>query len=44
MANDKFERRFEAVEGAARNIGKSLHQLTLEELEALWTAQKLREG
>jgi MazG family protein len=45
MANDKFQRRFEGIEGAARGRGKSLKQLTLAEMEALWKAEKeLREG
>jgi len=46
MANNKFQHRFEGIERAARRSGKSLKQLTLEEMEALWTAEKtfLREG
>jgi len=47
MANDKFQRRFEGIERAARDSGRSLRALTLEEMERLWTAEKqmiLREG
>jgi MazG family protein len=40
MANDKFQRRFEGVERAARSRGRSLQQLTLEEMEALWKVEK----
>jgi MazG family protein len=40
MANDKFQRRFEGVERAARSSGRSLKQLTLEEMEALWKVEK----
>jgi MazG family protein len=44
MANDKFQRRFEGIEKAARSGGKSLKQLTLDEMEALWHLSKSVEG
>jgi MazG family protein len=40
-ANDKFQRRFEAMEQRARADGRPLSELTLEEMEALWAATKL---
>ena len=39
-ANDKFQRRFEGVERAARTDGRTLKEMTLAEMEALWQAQK----
>jgi MazG family protein len=43
-ANDKFQRRFEAVEHRARAEGRELPQLTLEEMEAHWEAVKATDG
>ena len=40
--NRKFTRRFEDIEQAARTRGQTLDQLTLEEMDALWDAAKLR--
>jgi MazG family protein len=39
-ANDKFQTRFEAVERRARDAGRELPSLTLEEMEAHWQAVK----
>lgn len=39
-ANDKFQRRFEDMERAAGANGQQLKQLTLGELEALWSSAK----
>lgn len=43
IANDKFQRRFEGIERAAKDQGKTLKALTLVEMEALWQEQKLAE-
>ena len=40
MANDKFQRRFEALERAAQADGHQLRQLSLAELEAYWQRVK----
>ena len=40
MANDKFQRRFEALERAAQADGHQLRQLSLTELEAYWQRVK----
>jgi MazG family protein len=40
IANEKFQRRFDGIERAARSSGKSLKQHTLEEMEALWKVEK----
>jgi nucleoside triphosphate diphosphatase len=40
VANDKFQRRFDGMERAVMADGHSLRQLTLEELESRWQAQK----
>jgi MazG family protein len=42
MANDKFQRRFDGIERAARTSGRSLKELTLAEMEALWQVEKQR--
>jgi tetrapyrrole methylase family protein / MazG family protein len=39
-ACEKFERRFRAVERRARAAGRSLEEMTLEEMDALWDATK----
>ncbi len=41
--NDKFERRFRAMEAAARETGTDFSELSLEEQEALWQAVKREE-
>jgi len=41
--NAKFERRFRAIEAALAAEGRRPEQATLEEMEAHWTAAKLRE-
>jgi ATP diphosphatase len=40
MANDKFQRRFEGIEAAAKQQGKPLKEMSLAEMESLWQAQK----
>jgi MazG family protein len=42
-ANRKFARRFESIEAAARESGRNLDQLTLEEMDTLWDAAKAAE-
>ncbi|MGR3824388.1 MAG: nucleoside triphosphate pyrophosphohydrolase [Salipiger marinus] len=42
-ANAKFTRRFGAVEAALSHAGKRPEESTLEEMDALWDAEKLRE-
>ena len=39
-ANDKFTKRFDAVEGALEARGRSVHQATQPEMEAAWQAVK----
>jgi ATP diphosphatase len=39
-ANDKFTRRFTAMEGAIATSGRSMHEMTIEELEREWEAIK----
>ena len=39
-ANRKFMRRFEAVEAQARESGRNLDQLTLEQMDEMWDAAK----
>jgi nucleoside triphosphate diphosphatase len=39
-ANRKFRRRFTAVEGLARECGRELGEMTLEEMDALWDSVK----
>jgi MazG family protein len=41
MANDKFQKRFEGIEKAAKNSGRTLKELTLEEMEELWRVEKM---
>jgi tetrapyrrole methylase family protein/MazG family protein len=43
-ANARFRSRFAAIEKAAREQGKSLADLSLEEMDALWDAAKGDEG
>ena len=40
----KFSRRFRHVEAAAKEQGKSLKDMTLDEMDALWEAAKKKEG
>jgi ATP diphosphatase len=40
IANDKFQRRFEGIEKAAKNNGRTLKELSLAEMEVLWEGQK----
>ncbi|MDQ0327151.1 ATP diphosphatase [Rhodopseudomonas julia] len=42
--NEKFRRRFEAVEHGLSEGGRSMKDATLDEMEALWQAAKSREG
>ena len=42
-ANIKFERRFRAVEAGLAAAGKAPAEATLQEMDALWDAEKLRE-
>jgi MazG family protein len=42
MANDKFQKRFEGIERAAKAGGKALRELSLSEMEALWQREKGR--
>ncbi|TNF75172.1 MAG: nucleoside triphosphate pyrophosphohydrolase, partial [Acidobacteria bacterium] len=39
-ANQKFRRRFAAMEGAFRDQGRSIGEATLEDLEAAWQQAK----
>ena len=41
--NAKFERRFQAIEAAARQEGRTLADMTLEEMDAHWDAAKRRD-
>jgi MazG family protein len=41
-ANDKFQRRFEAMEATARSRGVALRELSLEEMDRLWEESKDR--
>jgi MazG family protein len=41
--NAKFERRFRGMEAAAAAEGRPMAEMTLDELEALWIAAKMRE-
>lgn len=43
-ATAKFDARFRAVEAAARAQGRELKGMTLEEMDALWNAEKKRNG
>lgn len=40
---DKFIRRFAQVEQAAKNVGRSLSEMSLAEMDALWDAAKQKE-
>jgi MazG family protein len=40
IANDKFQRRFEGIEKAAKNNGRTLKELSLAEMEVLWEGEK----
>jgi ATP diphosphatase len=42
-ANAKFERRFRAIEAALAGQGRRPEEATLEEMDALWDAEKARE-
>jgi len=42
-SNRKFIRRFQYVEKNARSIGKSLHQMSLDEMDAFWNEAKEKE-
>ena len=42
-ANQKFERRFRAIESALRAAGRNLEDASLDEMEALWEAAKASE-
>ena len=44
LSNAKFSRRFRAVEAAAKASGKSLKEMTLAEMDALWERAKAAEG
>lgn len=44
MATDKFQRRFERMEGAAADRGRSLRAMGLEEMERFWEEIKRSEG
>jgi MazG family protein len=43
IANDKFQRRFEGMEHAARANGRKLQGMTLQEMELLWARVKQEE-
>jgi MazG family protein len=43
IANDKFQRRFDGIERAAKEKGRILKEFSLPEMEALWTEQKRAE-
>jgi ATP diphosphatase len=43
-ANEKFERRFRAMEADASAAGREMGAMSLDELEALWIAVKARVG
>ena len=40
LANDKFSARFDAVESRLEQRGRSVHEASLEEMEAVWTEIK----
>jgi ATP diphosphatase len=42
-ANDKFSRRFRAVEAAVESQGKEMKALSLQELDSYWDAVKAAE-
>jgi len=39
-ANDRFEKRFRYTEKRAKEMGKDLKQMTLEEMDILWLEAK----
>lgn len=41
--NGKFERRFRGIERELKNRGKTFDQVTLNEMESIWVAEKLKE-
>ena len=43
-ANTKFARRFTHMEAAAREQGRPMDKMTLDELEQLWQAAKAAEA
>ncbi|WP_448587725.1 nucleoside triphosphate pyrophosphohydrolase [Thermocrinis sp.] len=43
-ANDRFERRFRYMEKRAKELGKDLKEMTLEEMDKLWLEAKSYEG
>ena len=42
MANQKFQLRFEGIEAAAKRAGRSLPEMSVEDMEKLWIAEKRR--
>jgi MazG family protein len=44
MANEKFQRRFEGIERKVAERGRSLKDLSLAQLEELWSEEKQNEG
>lgn len=43
ITNQKFLRRFKSIEALAEEHGKGLHEMTLEEMDALWDQVKIQE-
>jgi XTP/dITP diphosphohydrolase len=41
--NKKFIRRFQAIEAKAKETGKTLHDMTLQEMDAIWNEVKRHE-
>ncbi|HEY0901608.1 MAG TPA: nucleoside triphosphate pyrophosphohydrolase [Micavibrio sp.] len=41
--NNKFERRFRGIERTLKERGQSFDQVTLDEMEAIWVAEKMKE-
>lgn len=41
--NKKFIRRFQQIESMAKELGKNVHDMSLEEMDALWNKAKLSE-
>lgn len=41
--NNKFQRRFQGIERELKNRGKTFEQTTLNEMEEIWVAEKLKE-
>ena len=44
LTTSRFSRRFRAVEAAAKDSGRSMKDMTLEEMDALWDQAKAGEG